>query len=943
MKVVRAFFLATVVLLGAPLVTRAPAQTPAAAQMTADELYTAALNAYNNAKYAEAVAAIRQFTQSFGSTEAGRAAVANLRYPLAMSLLHLQKFTEAAEAIEACLKAQPPPTAVQREDLLFYQGVCQMQAEENDPAKATFAQFVREFPQSRQTQEALLLLGTIDLLAGKNAEAAAHFAGVKGRLDAVNRGRATVLELYALLQANKRDDALRLVLAEFPRVGDMPQIATFQTLALQLGAAFLEAGEYRKAIQCLQRVWSRDRLTKHQQDRLDALNDALAAAEAQPKSDPYRKFQLKQLIGKIRRELDALAKIPNFDSALRLRLASAYQAMQRYREAAIIMEAMLAEMPPDPVVESGSLNLIQCWSQIERWPKAAEAARAFAKKFPQSKQLPLALYLQGIAEQRDGDTTAAIATFNAILSRFPKSEFAPRALFMRGFTQLLAEKNADAVATFDEFAEKYGTHELADPAAYWRGMGFSLDKKFAETREAMDAYLAKYPQGASRGLAVYRKAYAAQSQRDYDTSIRELQDYLKKYPGHESNPEALLLLGDAYFAIGEIEPGIAAYKSIPPGETRFFEEGWFKIGKAYTKMEDPERLRAHFEQFVREHPRSPRVAEAVFFIGKTYSQQGEPERAREEYWKAFLELGNDPTIRSVDDLVPALVKLYRDPDSRRQLAARLSDVREQADAAGQNTLAMRALWAYAIVLGKTEPDVANKFLRQAAARADIPNTNPLLLADFAQALAATGQTDAAAQMWRDLVKWNPRAPQKDRALLALADLELARGNQAAALALYNRFDREVLGSVLAPRMHLERARLLEKRGQNAEAIKDYEALLAEKSARGPEKAEALFRIAEIHMASGNPRLAVPYYQRIYVMHRRWLDWVAPAYLRSGLAFEKLDDPTAARRTYQELVEDPQFAERPELRDARARLSALGGPLPAPTPAAAEPAASPTQG
>lgn len=903
----------------------------ATADMTADELAAAAFNAYNQARYPEAVAAIRQFESSFGGAEAGRKVMAGLRYPLAMSLLQQQKFADAAEVIETALQSSPPLPAEQREDLLFYRGVCRMQAGENDSARESFAAFAREFPQSRQTQEALLLLGTADLLAEKHAEAAAHFAAIKSRLDPANRGRATVLELYALLGAGRNDDALRLVLEEFPRIGEMPQIATFQTLALQLGATFLEAGELRKAIQCLQRVWERARLEKHQRARLAALEDALAAAEAQPKSDPHWKFQLKQLIAKIRRELATLAKIPNFDSALRLRLASAYQAMRRYREAALILEAMLAEMPPDPVVESGSVNLVQCWSQIERWPKAIEAAQAFAKKFPASKQLPLALYLQGVAQQRSGALDAAVATFDAIQTRFPQSDFAARALFMRGFTQLLAEKNTDALATFEDFARRHPRHDLADAAAYWRGMAFSLDRKPVETRAAMDAYLEAFPEGIHRGLAVYRRAHAAQAQRDYATSIRELSAYLEEFPGQESNSEALLLLGDAYFATGEIDAGIAAYRRIPPGDPRPFEEGWFKIGKAYQKMEDPARLRAHFEQFVREHPRSPRVAEAIFWIGKSYQQQGEPGRAREEYWKAFVELGNDPTIRSVDDLIPALILLHREDDARRQLAARLSDLREQTDADGRRTLAMRALWAYATAVAKSDPPLARRLLLQAAARADVPDTNPRLLADFAEALAAEGRRDDAEKMWRDLVKWNPRAPQKDRALLALAEIELARGNQAAALALYGRFEREVIGSTLAPRMLLARGRLLEQRGESKAALADYEALLADKVARGPDKAEALFRIAEIHLAAGRPRLAVPYYQRIYVMHRRWLDWVAPAYLRSGLAFEKLNDPTAARRTYQELLEDPQFAERPELPEARARLSALGGPLPSPTP------------
>jgi hypothetical protein len=53
------------------------------------------------------------------------------------------------------------------------------------------------------------------------------------------------------------------------------------------------------------------------------------------------------------------------------------------------------------------------------------------------------------------------------------------------------------------------------------------------------------------------------------------------------------------------------------------------------------------------------------------------------------------------------------------------------------------------------------------------------------------------------VKWNPRAPQKDRALAALGRIEMQRGNANAALEHFDRFEREVLGS----RLFGERARV----------------------------------------------------------------------------------------------------------------------------------------
>jgi TolA-binding protein len=905
------------------------AQTPAApgGEMTADELYLKSINDYNAGKYAEAVAGFKKFLANFGKSEQGQKQYAFMRYPLAMSLLHLQKFDDALEAIDDCLKSPPAPTAAQKEDLLFYKSVCQMQGDDDQKvARESLQQFLKEFPKSHQAPEAMLLFGTSFLMEEKYAEAVTQFAAIKPLLDPVNRGRATVLQLYALMEQQKFDDALALVIEEYPRMNEMLQIATFQTLALQLGSEFLEKGEYRKAIAALQRVWNSDRLTKYQEKRLGELEDALAASEAQPKSDPYRKFQLKQMISKVKREIANLEKIPNFDSALRLRLATAYQAMHRYREAALIMEAMLNDMPTDSVVESASVGLVQCWSAIERWPKAIEASDTFIEKFPESKQLPMIMYLKGIAQQRLNQQDAAIATFEGILKQFPKSNFAERAMFMKGFSQLLADRNKDAIVTFEEFPKEYPKADLTEAAAYWRGMAYSLDKQYPKSRDVFDEYLNRYKSGTYEGLAVFRKAYAAQSMRDYQTSIRELQAYLKKYPGHESNDEALVLLGDALMDQGQIEPGIAAFKRIDPNDAKFFEEGWFKVGKAYRMLEEPAKMRAHFEQFVKEHSRSPRVAEAIYWIGWTYLQDKDVDKARQAYWDAIAQYGNDATIRSVDDLFPALQKLYPGEEEQPKYLAKLRDIRESADAGKQTTMAMRALWAQALFYKKSDPDRARDFLLDAASRADVSMTNPLLLADFARAYEQAGRTEDAGKMWRDLVKWNPRAVQKDEAFAALGMIEAKRGNEKAALEYFDRFEKETFGSLIFGKVMLAKAGILVERGDPAAARKTYEALLASTYPTGPEKAEALYHIGDLYMKEKKYALAIPYFQRIYVLHTRWKDWVAKAYLSSGEAFEELKDITAARKTYQEMSGIEELQSMPEFTKARERLQALGGPV-----------------
>lgn len=901
--------------------------------LTAEECYTGAERLYRDGKYAEASGLFGRFIQDFGKS--AEDVIRGIRFRHAMCFVHLRKFAEAIEPLEIALRQEPPLQAAEIQELQFWLGVSQIEDKNYPEARAGLEKFlslfpagadrnagtVHQYPAAVKIPEAGLLIGSAWILEEKYQEAAEYLTGVKSGLVPDNRSRAVILQLYSLLQAGQNEAAMKIIEEEFPRLGDFAQLITFQSLTLELGNRWLEAGEFRKAIICLQRVWPSDRLLKHQQARWEDLQSRLRAAQ----HEPYTKLLLGQLIEKLDREIEKFRKIESFDAALRLRLAAAYQGMRRYRESALILEDMLARMPADQIVEQASANLVQTWFEVERWPKVAEAGAAFRKKFPESKSLPLVLYLEGLAAQKDRRHEESVAGFDTILDRHEESEFAPRALFMKGFTLLLAEMNADAIQVFDKFGKAYPDHELAEAAAYWRGMGYSLDKQFSKARDAMTACLKHFKDGPYSGSAVFRKAYCAQQMEDYTTSIREIRSFLRTYPGHEESSEARILLGDALMNEGQMEEGIAAFQGIRREDVRVYEEGVFKTAKALKLLEEYDRLLDHMNAFQNANPRSPRVAEAVFQIGWVHRRNNAPEKAREVYWDAIQAHGADPSMRSVDGLFPALARLYRD-DGEEYLRL-LSNLQHDAEKRAMPTLAMRALWARAAAVKKADPEQSRNLLLEACKLSDVQTTNPLLLADFATALRDAGNPKESLQLFRDLVKWNPAAPQKDRALAAIGFAEIEEGNEPAAMAMFDRFENEAAGSLETGRVLLAKAGIEERRGRKAAARKTLEALLAAKISSGKEKAEALFRIGQIHMAEGKAELAIPYFQRIYVMHGRWRDWVAKAYLRSGEAFEKLKDTESARKTYEELAQKEDLSDLPESTAARKRLEALGGRTP----------------
>jgi TolA-binding protein len=910
-------------------------------EFTADEFVVNAASLYANGRYYEAAELYRKFIADFGSSPDAETAIKQTYYPLAMCLLRLQRFPEAYQAIKDAFDKNLDLDRSQAQELLFWKGICEINQQQHAEARKTLEEFLnqfppalegnagyaRQFPSVLRTPEARLLIGTCLLQEGRASEAADYYAQIKTKLASTSRGRATVLQLHALLEAGRDDEALKVVKEEFPRMRELLQLATFQTLIFELGSRYLERNRPRDAIICLQRIWSANRLLEHQQARLEDLKSKLQAAETGPRGDPYARILFEQLISKLNREIENLRKIENFDAAVRLRLAATYQAMRRYRESALILERMVEELPPDRMVESAATNLVQSWFEIEAWTKVIGAANAFTRKFSKSGQVPLIAYLQGIAEQRNGRYREAINIFAALSNNYATSEYAPRARFMAAFSLLQAEDHRQAIAEFERFEEQYPEHDLREDALYWRGIGWSLQREFVRAREVMETYLSTFKGGRYYASATFRKAYCAQQTKDYQTSIRELEAFLREHSTAAECDEARLLLGDAMMSQGRLDEAVVVFRSISKENVQLHTEGVFKIGKAFKLTEQHEKLLSHLAQFKAENPRSPRVGEALYWIGWVHRQQGFPERAREVYWSAISEYGNDPTIQSVEDLFPAISKLYRGDDEQAELCTRLRNLHLEAEKAAKKTLATRAAWAEAVALRRRDPAQAQSGLLEVVKRLNVQTDNPAILADCADALLAAGREDEAENLYRDLVKWNPRATQKDRALAAIGKAEMRRGNAITALQLFERFEREIVGSPLVGEVMLSRAQILQASGRGAESREALEKLLASEYAMGKEKAEALYLIGETHMRDSRPELAIPYFQRLYVMYGRWRNWVAKAYYRSGEAFEKLNDEFSACRTYQELTEREDLAGFEEASKARRRLESLKGSSP----------------
>lgn len=910
--------------------------SPLAEAGTARDVIFRADTAYNNKRYAESAAGYRRFITDFGSSSDAQQLMPHVRYNLVAALMQLQKYDDATKAIGDA-KNLRDMDAQKKEDLAFWEGVAHLQEGRHEEALKALTAFRNQFPKSARKPDAELFTGAALLMAGKFDEAARMFSSIRKAPRHPHAGRSTVLELHSLIESGKDEAALALLAEVGPDMGTkINQLATFQMLAMKLGEKLLEEDRPRDAIRALQNIWARERLVTHQKRRLEEIRKSLAALEASQRPDVIARMQNRQLLREIEKELANLEKIPSFDASVRFRLATAFQRQDRYRETAMLLDDVLRRMKPDPVVEKASLSALQSWMAVERYDKAIADAELFEQGFSTSPSLPLVLYLKGIAQQRAGKYDDAIATFGVLGEKFPNSEQGPRALFMTGFTQLLAERNEAAAETFREFQEKHPKHELSESANYWRGSALAFAKKFPEAREILSGHAEKFPKGALRAAAAFRNAYCAQSMRDYERAEAELKEFLKKFPEAEETAEARILLGDALLAQAKSDEGKKVYASLKPSVGSPYEDAQFKLAKVLKLEEDWAGQRALMQKYIETHPRSPRAAEALFQIGQTWRKEDHPEKAAEDYWKAISELGNDPQATAVEDMMLALDRHYKGESEKRDYQSKLRALRDKSREEKKDVLAVRALWALARSVKKSDPPLSEALLREAGALARPEQTSPVILADCAEAQLATAaaadkpgevadRLAKGAQIYRDLLKWHPRAMQKDKALAALARIAFDTGNAQIAMHYYDRLENEtpwspLMGDVLSTRANMEM-----KSGNADKAIEAYTRLLAAENVKSKLKAGALLALGEIEMNRKSPQKAIPYYQRIYVLYGKWRDTVAQAYLRSGEAFEQLQDAEAARKTYEELAHREDLASLPQAETARERLKKFAPP------------------
>ncbi len=320
-------------------------------------------------------------------------------------------------------------------------------------------------------------------------------------------------------------------------------------------------------------------------------------------------------------------------------LADLFLMTRNYEEAMSIIDAL----PTKSVKLQEAYQKMAYFRAVENYndykPDAAIAFFDKSLKYPISKNLEALCYYwkAEIAYQRgEYDKSIALLQKFMILSGSVTTEYTDKvnagtAYYLQGYNYYKKKDYANAVASFSKAVPvlKASTqpalkNNLYPDAAIRLADGHFMQKQYKQSAQYYDEIVKANMQGAD--YALYQKAIIDGLGGDYTNKIAGMKALVARFPTSAFADDALMQVGDTYFARGNDNDAIEAYKQIlskyPKSDQ--VSESYLKLGLINFNRDAYDESLLWYQKVVQNYPGTPASNEAMIAIKEIYMAKGDP-------------------------------------------------------------------------------------------------------------------------------------------------------------------------------------------------------------------------------------------------------------------------------------------------------------------------------
>ncbi|CAN5605273.1 hypothetical protein BH18VER1_BH18VER1_06710 [soil metagenome] len=838
------------------------------------------------------------------------------------------------------------------------------------------AQFAALEKDPRFREQALLMQAVASNEGGK-AEAAIppleRLVGAELKSSTAVRGAMLLAQLYAT--SGSPDKAVKTVVKLHRNVRLVDSIIELNVMTVQLGDQLYGKQRFAEALACYRTAYPKEQIVRMQNERIAAMRKAIEDNLLSARADPSRVMQLgpvanqlKADIARAQQQLEEFGKLPNITPAIYIRLARCFYETDRKWESIVVYQELLDRFPEAPEREPSLFGIIVALADVNQGQRALTRCEEYLREFKDGPNAETVGYLSGAVALQANDPGAAEGYFTRVLETQPKTPFREQIRFLFGNAKFAAGKFDEAAAEYKKYLSDFPKGASVEDVEYRIALTALFSGKYEEAMNGLDAYVKKYPQGTLISDAKYRLAVCKYAASLHDEVIADCKAWQTRFPDDQQLGEVLALMADSYAALDKEEEAIPIYiESYKVATTEeVMNYSLFAASKLLQKRDQWDKVSSLFTEFIQNKPDHPSVLTALYWIGKAKAREGQTDEAKRIMADTIKRYIADPQREPVEMLISQLAQLCA-KKKRREPPPEASPAAEPTpDADGASVVAATPaiepttaspapeidpnIELESLLSGTEENEGPTAKARIIYAKAEIArlrrhaaeeekhiatiaatfkpeDLSPMLLGRAGDYLLAKQKPDQAQAFYQRLMDEFPKSENVDFAYNGLGEIALAKKELNKALRYFSDGTDKIVASQKLKELTLGKAKTLLALGKLAEAKKVFEQVAAVREWRGEATAFSVYSLGEIEARQGRWAEANAFYQRVYVGYRKFLPWVAKAYMRSAESFEKLGKKEEAANTYRELVrlsnDKKELARFPETIEARKRLEAMG--------------------
>ncbi|MEM6644642.1 MAG: tetratricopeptide repeat protein [Bacteroidota bacterium] len=500
----------------------------------------------------------------------------------------------------------------------------------------------------------------------------------------------------------------------------------------------------------------------------------------------------------------------------------------------------------------------ESYYQLDKLDLAERLFTEYLRTYTDGAQRTAAHYALGWVAFRESRYDTAIRQFTRFLDTYnERNEYVP----YRTDAQLRIADSHYALKQYPRAIRMYQRvgNQGGDYALYQTGQAYYNAGDAVAAITTFRTLFEEFPGSEWRQEAQYQLGYIYFQNQDFDQAVETYEDLIRRYPQDGLAAKAQYGIGDALYNAGQYDASVTAYQRVLNRFPRspFVADAITGMQNALIILDDEARTTAIIDSFATANPDSPIVDQLRFRQAEVQYQTGQLDAALASL-QQFIRSSGDASL--LPEAYFYMGSIFEERDQKQEATSYFRQLLRSYQGSPRAPEAARRVGAMSLDSGD-----ARRALEAYQQMETLAGEDGLLIAQarYGQGLALMqqGRNDEAERLLQDAIDRAPDAPETAPAVLGLA-------------------------------------RIKERQGEATEAARLYRTIA--QNNRNDEGAEALYRLGDLLLRSGNPSGAVETWSRMATLFGSFYEWNAQSYLGQARAFVQMGRSGEAKRIYEKV-------------------------------------------